>query len=466
MLQHRLNSVLGAVLLLFLLVGLGCSGDQGQPGPAGAQGASGPAGSEGSQGGAGLQGAPGPAGSEGPQGRAGLQGAPGPAGPPGPSAPLGLVQTLEAKVAELEQQLAPSELFFSFVALSEADSNDGKIHRLGMNGSGVFNPVTGTVKGGGTFEHLDFGVPGLPKTLLRSAEWEAKRVLKFTPCLPPDTCTTPEGIGPTYGHITPGVLDLEVDITYDGGLELKGVVLKVICNIGFAGIINKNPVSGDPFPEGYLITLPDPDFGTLEFKPLSPVIGITHIGTLPLGFTVSSPSGLFFSFVALSEADSNDGKIHRLGMNGSGVFNPVTGTVKGGGTFEHLDFGVPGLPKTLLRSAEWEAKRVLKFTPCLPPDTCTTPEGIGPTYGHITPGVLDLEVDITYDGGLELKGVVLKVICNIGFAGIINKNPVSGDPFPEGYLITLPDPDFGTLEFKPLSPVIGITHIGTVPPGF
>lgn len=258
LLGRQQRKSIGFVFLISLMVlGAACAGDVGATG---AQGQAGPPGD------------PGPAGAQ------------GPAGPAGASAPLGPVQTLEAKVAELEQRLAPSGLVFSFVALSEADSDDGRIHRLGMNGSGGFDPDTNRLYGGGTFEHLDFAAPGLPKPILRSAKWVAKRVVKFTPCMPPDTCATPESIGPTYGHITAGVLDLEVDVKYDGGLELKGVVLKVICNIGFAGIINKSPVSGDPFPEGYLITIPDPDFGTLEFKPLSPPIGITHIGPQPAGF--------------------------------------------------------------------------------------------------------------------------------------------------------------------------------------
>ena len=78
---HRLRYILGSFSLLFLLVALGCSGAQGQAGSAGALGEQGPAG---------PPGATGPA---------------GPAGAPGSSAPLGPVQTLEAKVAALEQRL-------------------------------------------------------------------------------------------------------------------------------------------------------------------------------------------------------------------------------------------------------------------------------------------------------------------------------------------------------------------------
>ena len=171
-------------------------------------------------------------------------------------------------------------LFFSFVAVTGAGPTDGTVPLMGMNGAGLFDPDTGAAAGGGTFEIFDGGAPGLPKPSLRSAKWEAKRVIKWTPCTPPGTCTTPGG-DTTFGHITPGVVELEVDVKLDSGPKLKGLVLRLICNIGFAGIINKDPGTGDPFPEGYFITIPDPDLGTLEFKPLSPIVGITHIGRDP-----------------------------------------------------------------------------------------------------------------------------------------------------------------------------------------
>ncbi len=170
----------------------------------------------------------------------------------------------------------------------------------------------------------------------------------------------------------------------------------------------------------------------------------------------------YFAFVAVTAADTNDGKMHRIGGGGSGVFDPDTGWVRAGGTFEHFDFGAPGLPKPSLGTAKWQAKRVVKFTPCTPPRTCTTKNGA--TYGHITPGVVELEVDLYFDGRPRITGAMLKVICNIGFAGIVNKDPATGESLPEGYFLTFTDPDAGTLTFKPLKPIIGITHIGVMPP--
>ena len=167
--------------------------------------------------------------------------------------------------------------FFSFVAVTGADAVDGVFPRLGMNGAGVFDPDTGEASGGGTFEIFD-GAPEGPKPSLRSAEWEVKRVIEWTPCAPPDTCTTPGDT--TFGNITAGVVDLEVDVKLDSGQEIEGLTLKLICNIGFAGIINKD--ADGPLPEGYFLIIPDlGDLGTLEFKPLSPILGITHIGVDP-----------------------------------------------------------------------------------------------------------------------------------------------------------------------------------------
>jgi hypothetical protein len=170
----------------------------------------------------------------------------------------------------------------------------------------------------------------------------------------------------------------------------------------------------------------------------------------------------YFSFVAVTEADAGDDKVHRIGGGGSGVFDADTGWVRGGGTFEHFDFGAPGVPKPSLGTVKWEAKRVVSFTPCTPPDTCTTPGD--QTYGYIRPGVIELEADLYFSGGQTTTDAMLTIICNIGFAGIVNKDPVTGAALPEGFFITFTDPEFGTLEFKPLDPIIGITHIGVIPP--
>jgi hypothetical protein len=170
----------------------------------------------------------------------------------------------------------------------------------------------------------------------------------------------------------------------------------------------------------------------------------------------------FFAYVAFTEAETDDGMVHRVGMNGSGGFDPDTGWVRAGGSFEHFDFGAEGLPKPALGSGKWQATKLLSFTPCTPPDTCTAVADS--TAGNITPGVADLEVDLFLEGGPTINQARLRIICNVGFAGIQNIDPETKEPLPEGYFLSFEHPEFGNLEFKPLDPILGLTHIGYIPP--
>ena len=72
--MNILNRIFGLVLVLSLLAGIACIGDQGALGPAGPQGDPGPAGVAGPQGGGGPPGVAGPAGEPGPAGPAGTKG--------------------------------------------------------------------------------------------------------------------------------------------------------------------------------------------------------------------------------------------------------------------------------------------------------------------------------------------------------------------------------------------------------
>lgn len=170
----------------------------------------------------------------------------------------------------------------------------------------------------------------------------------------------------------------------------------------------------------------------------------------------------YFAFVAVAEAESDDEMIHRIGTNGSGTFDPDTGWIRAGGSFEWFDFAAEGVPKPSLGSAKWVVSRLIKWTPCEPPDTCSAADG--DTAGHITPGVIDLEVDIHFDDGRKIRRAQLKLICNVGFAGLINKDPETGDNLPEGFFLSFREPEMGMMEFKPLDPVLGLTHIGYIPP--
>ena len=163
---HQLSRVLGSILLLFLLVGFGCSGAQDQPGPAGQQGRQGPAG---------PQGAAGPAGPEGPQ------------GPPGSSAPLGPVQTLESKIVELEQRLdqlveeapedtagvanAKAEHFrWDIVEAILPNPEPGETNPGGMASAKSQNDSIITLTGSGTFTVTDEG--GISDVVTGGGTWE------------------------------------------------------------------------------------------------------------------------------------------------------------------------------------------------------------------------------------------------------------------------------------------------------
>ena len=190
------------------------------------------------------------------------------------------------------------------------------------------------------------------------------------------------------------------------------------------------------------------------------VWGVNHVAGAPP--VLADDEKIFFAFVAIAEADPTDGVVPRIGTSGIGVFDPEDGKVEGGGTFEMFDFGASRVPKPRLRSAKWEAKRVLDWRPCTTPGACT---GSDATYGRINPGVIELEVNIKFDGGKKIKGLTMTLICKVGAAGITPVDPATGDLLPEGFFLTIPDPDFGMLEFVPLDPTVGITHIGP-DPGF
>lgn len=146
---------------------------------------------------------------------------------------------------------------FQFVAFSRAATIDRVVHQVAMNGEGKFDPQSGWVEGGGGFQHFD-DASVTPKTLINTGRWRARKILKYE-----------KQVG-TYGRIAASVLEMEVDLLPDLGpvRRIEGVNLRIICNIGAAGLM-----TGEP--EGYVLTVPGVPFGA--FRPLSPVIGLTHI---------------------------------------------------------------------------------------------------------------------------------------------------------------------------------------------
>jgi hypothetical protein len=112
----------------------------------------------------------------------------------------------------------------------------------------------------------------VPKTILSTGTWKATKVLRWTPA---------EG-GATYGRVYPGVLDLQVDLIPEEGAAIQGATLRINCNVGLAGITNKDPDTGEPLAEGFWLTIPAAaTFGSTtavgQFVPKDPILGVTEI---------------------------------------------------------------------------------------------------------------------------------------------------------------------------------------------
>jgi hypothetical protein len=140
---------------------------------------------------------------------------------------------------------------FHFVVVSGVA---GAPDRLLITGDGEF--FGGRARGGGTFDHFRAaGTPPLP--LVAAGTWEARKVLGFTP------------LG-THGDFEGGTLTLRATFRPDGGTEIRGVIVEVVCNLGPAGTTTGKP-------EGVTFTFPAPV--SLVFAPLNPTLGVTVFST-------------------------------------------------------------------------------------------------------------------------------------------------------------------------------------------
>ncbi len=147
---------------------------------------------------------------------------------------------------------------FRFVSFSQAPrADDGSIPRMSMTGSGRFSPDRGEVQAVGQYERNNAADP-VPRPLLDFGTWQATDIVSFD--------LVPDG---TYGRITPSILVLRIRLFSDVDGSVSTGTLRLICNVGDAGI-----TTGEP--EGFRLIIDDAPFG--EFRPLDPIVGITHIG--------------------------------------------------------------------------------------------------------------------------------------------------------------------------------------------
>ncbi len=124
-------------------------------------------------------------------------------------------------------QGADGSLNFYFVTLASAGEMDGVNHFMTMTGSGRFN--ADLVEGGGAYQFFDANTE-VPRTLLGSGQWQAVRVINWSMV---------EGDNPNpYGVNAAGVLDLEILMfPLDEGGEGTPATLRIVCNVGIAGLM-------------------------------------------------------------------------------------------------------------------------------------------------------------------------------------------------------------------------------------
>ena len=150
---------------------------------------------------------------------------------------------------------AEEERVFYFVSFSKAMVS-GADHRFALSGTGGFSPSKGTARGWGTYVYVNFSAPGPTKPLLAFGRWRATKFLSYG-----------HQVG-TSGTIRPSIVDLQIDLKPQTGAGITGATLRLICNVGYAGLM-----TGEP--EGFKLTVPGiPGM----FEPLDPPLGITHIG--------------------------------------------------------------------------------------------------------------------------------------------------------------------------------------------
>ena len=142
---------------------------------------------------------------------------------------------------------------FRFVSNSRTPIVGGVRYLAQFNGDGKI--TDSDVEGGGRF-NLVIDTSPVPKTIVASGTWKAKRLMSFNL------------IG-TYGAIAAGILEMKVDLVPDGGSVVEAT-LRLACDLAAAGLD-----SGEE--EGFVLDIPGTQFtvgGTFgPYQPWHPVPG-------------------------------------------------------------------------------------------------------------------------------------------------------------------------------------------------
>ncbi len=188
-------------------------------------------------------------------------------------------------------------------------------------------------------------------------------------------------------------------------------------------------------------------------------LGSLALGSLPalLGMLTTpagAQGGLNFHFVTVTGAGAGANQ-HLMASFGQGHFDPRVGSrVEGKGGFFHFT-PAASPPFPLVASGTWEARLVVSY------------KQLG-TYGVAAAGIAEMVVDMfqRVPSPAVMRGAVLKVVCNLLPAGLVNPGEL------EGVTWSIPGTDFaagGTPgPFRPIaSPppagAFGLTVFTTVP---
>ncbi len=149
-------------------------------------------------------------------------------------------------------QAAAGQTTFHFVCLSQAGTVDGVKHRVVLIGDGKF--TGSSVEGGGGFLHFNDAPEKPPKPVLAQGAWKATKFVSW------------KEVGRAEPIIA-GILEMQVDLAPQGKPAVTGATLKVVCNIGPAGIQTGQM-------EGVELTIPGAPQGA--FKQIEPMnVGLT-----------------------------------------------------------------------------------------------------------------------------------------------------------------------------------------------
>jgi hypothetical protein len=153
------------------------------------------------------------------------------------------------------------------LSISKAPTtSDGVAHTMIMTGRAHFHGPDRSIRGGGYFQHFNNAASApTPKPVLAAGRWRATHLGNV------------DVIG-AWGVFAAGVVDMTVELrpltgtAATPGSRIEGVTVRIVCNLGFAGLFNPAPLNL----EGFYMTIPGGAVGT--FQPFGPSGGYPGLG--------------------------------------------------------------------------------------------------------------------------------------------------------------------------------------------